>query len=237
MIGTTNASAMSEPVLVHPSVYEKTFRVLVAPGDVHELRAVDVLSRDGRIYDAVSGYYDDAGAFARDVRRIDGRAFGIYMTMNPLRRELLARSPNKITLGCASANGGDVLRRRWLMLDLDPKRPPGVSATDAELAAAIARADAVWSYLRGEGWPEPVAALSGNGAHLLFRIEQPANDGGFVGRVLRGLAKRFSDDIVDLDTKVSDAPRITKVYGTLTRKGEPTEERPHRRSMLLGGIE
>jgi hypothetical protein len=233
MIATASAAATSAPTLVHPGVYEATFRTLIEPGDVAELRALHVTSRDGRSYNAVSGYYDDAVAFARDVLKLDGRARGLYVTMNPLRRDVLSRSPNRITPGCAAATDADVTRRRWLLLDLDPKRPAGVSATDAELSAAIARADDVWKFLRGEGWADPVAAISANGCHLLYAIAQPAADGGFVGRVLRGLAKRFSDDVVDLDTSVSNASRITKVYGTLSRKGAATPERPHRRSMIL----
>jgi hypothetical protein len=233
MKGTATAVAASEPILAHPGLYERTFRLIVAPGDVAELRALKVTSRDGRSYEVLSGYYDDPAAFARDVRRLDGRARGVFMTLNPLRRELLARSPNKLTPGCAAASDADVTRRRWLLIDLDPKRPPGVSATDDELSAAIARADECWLYLRGEKWPEPVSAISGNGAHLLYAIDLPAADGGRVRHKLVELAKRFSNDRVELDTSVSNASRITKVYGTLTRKGAATEERPHRRSILL----
>ena len=225
--------ATAKPILVHPAVYEQTFRFIVAPGDVAELRAIRVRGKDGIEHRVVNGYYDDAAAFARDVRKLDGRAQGVYITLNPLKRELLDRSPNKLTAGCAAATDADVLSRRWLLLDFDPKRPAGMSSTDDELASAMKRADECWLYLRSEGWPDPVSAVSGNGAHLLYRIDKPADDDGAVSRILRNLAARFSDDVVDLDTTVSNASRITKVYGSLAKKGEPTEERPHRRSVLL----
>src|SRR5262249_48648975 len=47
-------------------------------------------------------------------------------------------------------------------------------------------------------------------------------------RVLRVLAARFDDLAVEIDRKVHDAPRITKLYGTRACKGEDTPERPHR---------
>ena len=43
----------------------------------------------------------------------------------------------------------------------------------------------------------------------------------------------FSDDCVEIDTSVFNASRITKLYGTITRKGADTEERPHRQSRIL----
>jgi len=222
------------PLLLHSAAYEQTFRRIVAAGDVAELRALKVHSKDGRKYNVVSGYYDDPAEFARDVRMLDGRAQGVYLTLNPLKRELLDRSPNKLTPGCAAATDADVLIRRWLLLDFDPKRPAGTSSTDIELDAAIARAEAFWLYHRGKsGWTEPISAISGNGAHLLYPIDLPAADDGRVAGLLRKLAGLFSDHTVDLDTTVSNASRITKVYGTCTRKGEPTGERPHRRSVLL----
>ena len=76
-------------------------------------------------------------------------------------------------------------------------------------------------------------ADSGNGGHLLYRIDLPAADGGLVGRVLRGLAFLFEDERVILDQTVANPARIWKLYGTVARKGDDLPERPHRLARLL----
>jgi hypothetical protein len=76
-------------------------------------------------------------------------------------------------------------------------------------------------------------ADSGNGSHLLYRIDLPADDGGLVARVLKTLAGMFSDANVSIDTKVANASRIVKLYGTISRKGADTPERPHRVSSVM----
>ena len=83
------------------------------------------------------------------------------------------------------------------------------------------------------GWPTPIIADSGNGWHLLYRIDLPGDDGGLVHRVLQVLAKRFNDESVTIDTKVGNASRICKLYGTIAAKGEPTFDRPHRVSTIV----
>ena len=83
------------------------------------------------------------------------------------------------------------------------------------------------------GWPVPIMAISGNGYHLLYRIDLPTNDDGLIERVLLALCERYSDDSVTVDRAVHNPSRITKVIGTLARKGDDTPDRPHRRSELL----
>jgi hypothetical protein len=88
-------------------------------------------------------------------------------------------------------------------------------------------------FLRGREWAEPILADSGNGYHLLFPIDLPADDGGLVKRVLEGLAVKFDSELVKIDKKVFNAARICKLPGTIARKGDPTETRKHRRARLL----
>ena len=61
------------------------------------------------------------------------------------------------------------------MIDLDPERPSGVSATDDELKKARRKADKIRAYLRNEGFNDPVLAVSGNGYHLLYRCDMGAS--------------------------------------------------------------
>ena len=100
---------------------------------------------------------------------------------------------------------------------------------------ALTKADEVARWITGLGFPEPVRADSGNGAHLLYRIDLPNDDAALalVKGCLTTLDALFSDERVNVDTANFNAARIWKLYGTISRKGDSTPERPHRRSRIL----
>jgi hypothetical protein len=56
---------------------------------------------------------------------------------------------------------------------------------------AIERARQIRDALYAEGWPDPILADSGNGGHLLYRVDLPTNDGDFIKQFLEALALRF----------------------------------------------
>lgn len=149
---------------------------------------------------------------------------------------LLARATNRILHRAkTTTSDADILRRRWLLFDFDPKRPAGISATDAEHNAALARAGECLHWLRSLGFASYVFADSGNGAHVLLRIDLP-NDkarAALVKRCLEAVALQVSDDNVVVDLTVYNAARICKLYGTLSCKGDHTPDRPHRISRIL----
>jgi hypothetical protein len=219
---------------VGPATHEDTerwLRVLMGPDQVVELRA---LRCDGG---ADSGFFD-AGHLAEMARlglefSGSGRYKGVYFVLNPVAPALLGRSPYCVRGGGRVTRDADVVRRRWLLVDVDPQRPAGVSATDAEKAAAKRKAAQVREYLAAQGWPAPVSADSGNGYHLLYRVDLPPDDGGLVRGALRALAARFDDNTATVDTSVFNPARLTKLYGTVSRKGAATPERPHRPSRVL----
>jgi hypothetical protein len=204
--------------------------VLAEPGQViRELRALD----HGRTF---SGYFDNveklaAAAAAKLLRTVEG----VYVTLNPVTPALLARRTNRVALARPGegTSDRDVLCRRWLPVDLDPVRPSGISSTDQEHAAALARAREVAQVLAAEGWSAPILADSGNGAHLLWRVDLPTDDDGLCKRVLEALAFRFDDETVTIDTTTHNPARICRLYGTTARKGDSTPERPHRVSRLV----
>lgn len=78
--------------------------------------------------------------------------------------------------------------------------------------------------------------MSGNGYHLYYVLNELLNDEmhkKLVEGALRELAEKFNTGIVAVDTVVFNASRITKVPGTIARKGENTTERPHRMAEVL----
>src|SRR5262249_59854685 len=134
-----------------------------------------------------------------------------------------------------AAGEQDVLERRWLLLDFDPVRPADTASTKAEKQAARRVMETCIRWLsKDQGWPPPLLGDSGNGWHALYRVDLPAADRGLVQRALAALAARFNTPEARIDTSVFDAPRIARMYGSLNSKGEPTPERPHRRSRLGG---
>lgn len=180
---------------------------------------------------------------AQEALRISGHAPGVYFTLNPINPALKG--------GKHAAKDTDILRRRRLLIDCDPVRDPsamkaarqqakeegddfgGISSTDEEKARALAVAKAIRDHLRAESWPEPILADSGNGWHLVYMIDLPADDQELVKRCLHALAGRFGTGDVDVDTTVFNPSRIVKCYGTKASKGQDTAARPHRYSRVV----
>jgi hypothetical protein len=186
----------------------------------------------------VSGYYDAPAPLARDAAYWSGRAESVYFCLNPALRDLLARACNRAECYAKHTTGDkDILRRRWLLIDFDPERPAGISSTDAEHQAAIQRAGDCREWLTGHGAPAPIYADSGNGAHLLYRIDLPndAESAKALGGCLELLAGRFNDERVKVDPTTFNASRISKVYGTAACKGDsvPDLGRVHRLARIL----
>jgi hypothetical protein len=160
----------------------------------------------------------------------------VYFTLNPCNDALLARREKNTCDRDVkhTTTDAEIVCRRWLLIDFDPKRPKGVSATKAERLATKKLMLDVEETLRNGGWPEPVIASSGNGYHLLYRVGEP-NDlatTDLFKKCLEAIAAKFGTPDVDIDTKVFNAGRITKSYGSLAAKGMNTEERPHRFSKV-----
>ena len=157
------------------------------------------------------------------------------MTLNPVNPDLLARANNRLVDAKqgATTSDRDIERRRWLLIDLDPERPSGISSTETEHQAAIEKAREIASWLESSGFPPAILADSGNGAHLLYQVDLPPDDNGLLNRVLKALDARFSDETVKVDVTTFNPARICKLYGTPARKGDSTPDRPHRLSRIL----
>lgn len=212
--------------ILHPEDIRTTWDLVSVPGYTVELRML----RPGG--PPAIGRFTKPEPFVRVVTMADARTdvSGIYVTLNPVSPEALWHGPlNTVRTGGAAAHDTDIAFRRWLLVDCDPVRPTKTNATDGERAAAFGKAGDIGKALRALGWPEPVQAVSGNGAHLLYRLADWPNDKPTTERVqwmLKALANRFTDVAVDVDISVFNASRISKVYGTVPKKGTPSDERP-----------
>jgi hypothetical protein len=220
-----------------------TWTLFKATDGVVEVRALNCGGRSrawhGWAAGTVMGYFDDADAFVEAVTLLDGtgQASGIYVTLNPVHPDLLARANNRLVgakRGETTADK-DILHRRWLLIDFDPVRPVGISSSTAELQRCLAVARQSAAALAEQGWPKSTPAASGNGIHLLYPLDL-SNDAAateMVKALLRTVAVTWQTEQVQIDITNFNAGRITKLYGTVARKGDPTDQRPHRRAIFL----
>lgn len=206
------------------------FFLSVSP--IIEVRALK--TKDGTL----SGYFNDLDAAEAEVTRAVTKYNGtgnFYVTVNPPLAALLARSHNTLTTRAKETTADkEITDRRWFLLDFDPERPTNIASTDEELQHAVDLREKVTAWLTLKGWPAPVFAFSGNGAHSLYRIQLP-NDKKttlLLQHALSTIAQEFSTQHVNIDTSVFNAARIWRLYGTVNHKGHALADRPHRLSTL-----
>jgi hypothetical protein len=166
---------------------------------------------------------DDLDGLVAAVGRVAGLK-GTYFGLNPC-------PPGE------KATDKAVLSRRWMLFDWDSMPAHGESrnATAAERDEVHSVALGAAEYLFSRGWSPPVMVDSGNGTHLLYRVDLP-NDRlakETIRTVLTHVAKRCGTDTVKLGVECCDARRISKLPGTLACKGEPTKAHPQRLARLV----
>ena len=210
-------------------------RLWFQAGDVFEVRVLDAVSADYRREHIESGYFDyeHISAVPEALKRLLSFR-GVYVTVNPVNPDLLARAVNRLRPAGRNPTTADtdIVRRRWLLIDCDPRRASGVSSSNAEHESALAKAREIRDGLSSLGWPDPIMTDSGNGAQLMYRIDLPATDGGLVQKCTNAFALA-SDDAVSIDTSVHNPARIWRLPGTMNCKGDSIPERPHRMARIL----
>lgn len=217
------------------TLVENFLRIISCGESIVELRGLDCTEKyRPKPYTKV-GFYDqdhlrEAAVAAVELSSRGVR--GVYFTINPPRPDLLARRANRIdAIGPQeqiASTDSDILSRRWMLIDADPIRLSGVSSSIPEKESARKIIDQIELELSYKGWPDPIKADSSNGYHLLYRIDVPTNDNGLIRNCLRSLSHEYSTPTVSIDTSVYNPARICKLYGTVSRKGDHTSDRPHR---------
>ncbi len=224
------------------------------PGEVFEVRALgprkpQSTAWEGTAYGKkpiISGYFDDVAKATEAVAALDVVGCGgIYVTLNPVDPALLGRANNRLKVAENTTSDLDVTLIRWLLIDIDPKRPSGVSSTGEEHQAALDQALWLRAGLAAKGWPEPLYGDSGNGAHLIYRLPDLQNtdeNKNLLKDALSALHSLYSVEKearqgglirLDIDRSVFNPARISKIYGTVARKGENIPARPHRRASMI----
>jgi hypothetical protein len=174
---------------------------------------------------------DRKHAFETEALQLNSIGHNLYTPLNPIKPKFKGDKSNNIAV-CDS----DIMCRDCLLLDFDRAGKTDVPATDAEVDEARCLGDRITEYLSMQGWDKPIRVMSGNGHHLYYSLDHLPNDAdskNYVQNLLKWLAKKFNNDSVHIDTSVFNASRITKVPGTIARKGLEAEGRPYRMARVL----
>ena len=157
---------------------------------------------------------------------INEDGFNAYITLNPIRSDSDSQY----------ASDSDIELRDLLLIDIDRAGGTKQPASESELLKSELLASEVSQFLHNKGWGEPVRVMSGNGYHLYYRLDCLPNDNDtsrLLKKLLIILADLFDNDEAKIDRVVYNASRITKIPGTIMRKGIESDGRPFRMSRVL----
>ncbi len=183
-----------------------------------------------------SGYFNCAESLFNCIKPYS-QQYQIFMTLNPISISKIdnSRLNQPLQKANSSIKDSDIEELRYIFVDLDSKRSTNVSASESELLAAKEKAKKIVLFLESHKFTRPIICLSGNGMHLLYPIclSNTQEHVKLLKTFLQILNGLFSDEKVVVDVTTYNSSRLTKVYGTYSRKGEPSSERPHRQSQIL----
>lgn len=206
----------------------KTYQYLNhSQNGITELRTIRFLDNN-KTAPGQCAYVNCEDDFVDFCKRNNGNG-NVFTGINPIVSEKLngTYSPSK---------KGDVNFVQSVILDIDPKRRPGIASTDLEMKIAVDVGTEIANDFEDDGYIRPAINLSGNGCQLWFAIPPvkitASNRDTFEKQVKKfeeSIAEQYEKDEIQIDS-MATYNHLIKVMGTLSVKGNPTDERPHRLS-------
>ena len=198
--------------------------------DLVEIRILDPKTRK-----TYSGYFTDIETLLSAIRPYNEA--GIYFTLNIINDACYSREQRDriSTRPKSTTSDNDIIARKWCMIDVDVEKPSDTNSSDEEKELAKPVVNEIYKFLRGESFETPVICDSSNGFHLCYKqnmLATPEN-AETMKKFLQVLDMYFSTEKVKIDVSTWNNSRICKLYGTISRKGSDTPERPQRESKIL----
>lgn len=226
------------------------------PGAIHALRVLYKTGAKATSYEALYSSPEELARAAVEATNTPRRVWapgegeqprlpsGVYIIPNPAHPALASRAAvgELVAIGDGGIKDHEVMARRCFLVDVDARRPVvEVSATDEERAQALELAATVRDELVARGWPQPIQCISGNGAHLVWLLDEPNDE---PTHALLTAALISISELVEpgtraaktcqVDQSVHNASRLWRMPGTWARKGkdDPDNGRPHRLAQI-----
>ncbi|WP_416907210.1 MAG: hypothetical protein ACMVO5_09145 [Polymorphobacter sp.] len=158
---------------------------------------------------------DRKQAFENEALRLNWQGYNIYTCFNRIRPDFAGDEHNGLAV-----KDRDIIARRYILIDFD-RDATSQPATDDEIDAVFAVAHRLEHDFFFDKGHDPITVCSGNGVHIYLPVNLPNDKAGkaMCQKVLKALATKYDTEAVKVDTSVYNAARITKVPGTIARKG------------------
>ena len=234
-----------------PHRYQDIFTLFFNPGEICEIRAIGCAGKGpwqgwAKGSGLVFGYFNNPDDFAIAAQNLENAGpKGIYFTINPVMPDFLGRAHNRLKAAddkTKTTKDTNIAAVRWLLIDLDPIRAVGesdINTSNEEFKSGWNLRNRIHEDIRKERIAaKGIAAISGNGAHLMFRLpDLPPTETTTenLRAALQGIKERWGTPLVDIDQSVINPARIWKLYGTTARKSDHTPQRPQRPSWVQYG--
>ena len=189
-------------------------------------------------------YADNENDIVRLATELDRKVPGIYIGIQPRPLDLFEKAPNcwKLAVSNPQTNCGrdqDIEFITAVFFDIDVvsiERTQGYPATKEELQQSL-QAAILLSRENGLALSSTICC-SGNGHYVLAPIVPIQVDGDdvdekfrcFCHQIAKKIARQVSGIKID---PVYNLSRVMRLMGTVNGKGQPSEERPHRRAHFV----
>lgn len=189
-------------------------------------------------------YADNEDDIVRLAVELDGKVPGVYVGIQPRPLDLFEKAPNcwkpafsnpKTNCGCDR----DVEFITACFFDIDvvsTERMKGCPATEEELQQSL-QAALLLSRENGLALSSTICC-SGNGHYVLAPVVPIPVDSGEVAEKFRQFCHQMAQRIARQVSGIKIDPvynlsRVMRLMGTVNGKGQPSEERPHRRAQFV----
>lgn len=158
---------------------------------------------------------DRQRAFEDKALVLNQQGYNIYTCFNLISPDFKGNEENGL-----SVKDADIVRRRYLLVDFD-RAVTNQPATDDEIDEIFKVAHELEKDAFYSKGLEPITVNSGNGVHIYLPLDLPNDNESKVRcqKMLQAMARKYDTDKVKVDTAVFNASRITKMPGTIARKG------------------
>ena len=122
----------------------KTIHALKNDGELFEVRCLEANGKR-----VSGGYFCNADTMLEQLCHLNSSDSNIYMVLNDIKPDCYSREQRNrfVTNTKVQTSDNDIVGYDWLFVDVDPKRPSGVSSSNEQLQKAKETGNRVYAFM------------------------------------------------------------------------------------------